>query len=70
MKSLHQFMAEKQAPFAVRFDASLPTLTTVNAVVNHQQQAQAVSYRLFSLPLYLVERLGSIAAFPLPDADS
>ncbi|OQX15220.1 MAG: AAA family ATPase [Thiothrix lacustris] len=60
MKSLHQFMAEKQAPFAVRFDASLPTLTTVNAVVNHQQQAQAVSYRLFSLPLYLVERLGNI----------
>jgi hypothetical protein len=44
--------------------------TPVNAVVNHQQQAQAVSYRLFSLPLYLVERFGSIAAFPLQDADS
>ncbi len=61
MKSLHQFMAEKQAPFAVRFDAGLPAVSTVNASVNSNNQQQAVSYRLVSLPLYLVERLGTLS---------
>ena len=61
MKSLHQFMAEKQAPFAVRFDADLPAVSTVNTLVNSNNQQQAVSYRLVSLPLYLVERLGTLS---------
>lgn len=60
MKSLHQFMAEKQAPFAVRFDAGLPAISTVNAVVNSDNQRKDVSYKLVSLPLYLVERLGAV----------
>lgn len=60
MKSLHQFMAEKQAPFAVRFDAGLPAVSTVNAVVNSDNQRKDVSYKLVSLPLYLVERLGAV----------
>lgn len=62
MKSLHQFMAEKQAPFAVRFDAGLPAVSTVNAVVNSDNQRKDVSYKLVSLPLYLVERLGAVVA--------
>ncbi len=62
MKSLHQFMAEKQAPFAVRFDAGLPAVSTVNAVVNSDSQRKDVSYKLVSLPLYLVERLGAVVA--------
>ncbi|UOG93638.1 MAG: ATP-binding protein [Candidatus Thiothrix sulfatifontis] len=62
MKSLHQFMAEKQAPFAVRFDAGLPAVSTVNAVVNSDNQRKDVSYTLVSLPLYLVERLGVVVA--------
>ncbi len=60
MKSLHQFMTEKQAPFAVRFDAGLPAVSTVNAVVNSDNQRKDVSYKLVSLPLYLVERLGAV----------
>jgi len=60
MKSLHQFMAEKQAPFAVRFDAGLPAVSTVNALVNSDNQRKDVSYKLVSLPLYLVERLGAV----------
>lgn len=62
MKSLHQFMAEKQAPFAVRFDAGLPAVSTVNAVVNSDNQRKDVNYTLVSLPLYLVERLGVVLA--------
>ncbi len=62
MKSLHQFMAEKQAPFAVRFDAGLPAVSTVNAVVNSDNQRKDVSYKLVSLPLYLVERLGVVSS--------
>ncbi len=60
MKSLHQFMAEKHAPFAVRFDAGLPAVSTVNAVVNSDNQRKDVGYKLVSLPLYLVERLGAL----------
>jgi predicted AAA+ superfamily ATPase len=60
MKSLHQFMAEKQAPFAVRFDAGLPAVSTVNAMVNSDNQRKDISYKLVSLPLYLVERLGDV----------
>lgn len=62
MKSLHQFMAEKQAPFAVRFDAGLPAISTVNAVVNSDNQRKDVSYKLVSLPLYLVEHLGVVSS--------
>lgn len=62
MKSLHQFMAEKQAPFAVRFDAGLPAISTINAVVNSDNQRKDVSYKLVSLPLYLVERLGVVSS--------
>lgn len=60
MKSLHQFMAEKHAPFAVRFDAGLPAVSTVNAVVNSDNQHKDVGYKLVSLPLYLVERLRAV----------
>lgn len=60
MKSLHQFMAEKQAPFAVQFDAGLPAVSTVNAVVNSDNLRKDVGYKLVSLPLYLVERLEAV----------
>lgn len=60
MKSLHQFMAEKHAPFAVRFDASLPSINTIHATVTSNQQQQTVTYPLISLPIYLVERLKEI----------
>nr|CAA6820381.1 MAG: Predicted ATPase (AAA+ superfamily) [uncultured Thiotrichaceae bacterium] len=62
MRSLHQFMGEKQSKLAVRFDSSLPSINTVQATINIGQQQKAVSYPLYSLPLYLVERLGDIVA--------
>ena len=54
LKSLHQFVAEKDVSLAVRFDAQPPSLQTVEAGV---PSGQRVRYRLLSLPLYLVERL-------------
>ncbi|PID45285.1 MAG: AAA family ATPase [Proteobacteria bacterium] len=60
MKSLHQFMGEKGATLAVRFDASLPSATEVQTTISQGKQSKAVRYPLYSLPLYLVERLGEI----------
>ncbi len=60
LKSLHQFMGEKQAPLAVRFDTSLPTTGEINTRINIGQQSKAISYPFISLPLYLVERLNSV----------
>ena len=60
LKSLHQFVAEKRAPVAVRFDAELPALQTVDAQVRRGRGSDRVRYRLVSLPLYLVERLPRI----------
>ena len=57
LKSLHQFVAERRVPFAVRFDADPPALHSVEADVRRGRGSEPVRYRLLSLPLYLVERL-------------
>lgn len=57
LKSLHQFVAEKRPPLAVRFDASPPSVQEVRADVRSRRGIETVRYRLLSLPLYLVERL-------------
>ncbi len=60
LKSLHQFMVEKQAPVAVRFDSSPPMFTDISTKVKIRKQVKSIRYPLISLPLYLVERLHSI----------
>ena len=60
LKSLHQFVAEKGVSLAVRFDAALPSIQTVNAKVRRNGVPAEVAYRLLSLPVYLVERLPSL----------
>ena len=57
LKSLHQFMGSKQAPLAIRFDASLPSIHQINTVINLNKQRKKINYPLMSLPLYLIERL-------------
>ena len=57
LRSLHQFMAEKPAKLAVRFDAGPPSAQTVHATVQREGKSTPIQYRLVSLPLYLVERL-------------
>jgi len=54
MKSLHQFVAEKDLAMAVRLDANPPSLEEMNVKTT---RGQAVTYRLLSLPLYLAGNL-------------
>ena len=65
LRSLHQFVAEKQPPIAVRFDASLPGAQDVDIEVMSRGKSQRVRYRLLSLPLYLVERLPDVVSSDL-----
>lgn len=60
LKSLHQFMGEKQSPVAIRLDASQPSETNITATIRRKKQQEVVEYPLLSLPLYLVEQLDSI----------
>ena len=60
LKSLHQFVAEKRVPFAIRFNADRPLLQTVEAEVRRGNGSERVRYVLLSLPLYLVEQLPQI----------
>lgn len=62
LKSMHQFMGSKQAPLAVRFDASQPSVTYIDTVINSGKSRKRIRYPLVSLPLYLVERLETIVA--------
>ena len=62
LKSLHQFVAEKEVPLAVRFDATPASIRTVRTSVQRGDSRTDVAYRLISLPLYLVERLPSLLA--------
>ena len=57
LKSLHQFVADKGVTVAVRFDAAPPGVQVVRTSVPRGGAQVNVTYRLLSLPLYLVERL-------------
>ena len=57
MKSLHQFMAEKNLSLAVRIDATPPTVEDLDIKTT---LGQPVKYRLLSIPLYLAERVGAL----------
>jgi len=60
LKSLHQFVAEKGVPIAIRFDGAPPSVQTVRTRVQRGGAQHEVAYRLISLPLYLVEGLPSL----------
>ena len=57
MKSLHQFMAEKKLPLAVRFDTNPPAVQTIKVKTT---TGASVEYRLLSLPLYLAGHLDGL----------
>jgi hypothetical protein len=59
MKSLHQFMFERHLPLAVRADANPPSVMNVEVKTT---QGNAVSYRLISVPVYLLWNLPDILA--------
>lgn len=51
LKSLHQFMVEKQVDFGVRFNASIPSLFSDTKKLTDGSE---INYVLLSLPMYLV----------------
>lgn len=58
LKSLHYFIKEKNWPFAVRFNANVPSLMKETAKL---ADGQLVSYKLLSLPFYMTEQLKRLA---------
>ena len=59
MKSLHQFMFDKQLRKAVRVDSNPPTVQTIDLKTS---QGNAVKYQLLSVPRYLVWKIGTMLA--------
>jgi predicted AAA+ superfamily ATPase len=53
LKSLHQFLKEKNRHFALRFNADLPSLL---GDAKKHTDGSVVDYELLSLPLYMVEQ--------------
>ena len=62
MRSLHQFMACRTSPLAIRLDMNPPTMQQVKTDVSTVDGMRPVSYRLLSLPLYFAGRVDAIAA--------
>ena len=54
LKSLHQFMAERNLKTAVRINSGKPTIANVNMKTNMVNKAQ---YALISIPFYLTEEI-------------
>ena len=54
LKSLHLFMALRRLRLALRLNSDRPSLAKVSVATTTGTQ---VSYRLLSLPLYLVEQI-------------
>jgi len=57
MKSLHQFMAEKNLDWAVRFNLNQPSLEKISVKTT---LGNPVVYRLISIPLYMAEHLSEL----------
>jgi len=64
MKSLHQFMADKNLDLAVRFNSNLPALEKIDIKTT---KSDPVSYTLFSIPLYLAQRINDLLTCFLRD---
>ncbi len=62
LKSLHQFILEKQSGIAIRFDCSQPDYHNVNVSSGTQSGTTAISFKLLSLPLYMVEDMRRIVS--------
>ena len=59
MKSLHQFMFDKQLKLALRIDENPPSLAKIDVATT---QGDPARYRLLSLPIYLAWRAIEVTA--------
>ena len=62
LRSLQQFVLDRGAKLAVRLDANLPSVHTVEAQARRGGTLHPVRFQLFSLPLYLAGHLSRILA--------
>jgi len=60
LKSLQQFVLNKNANLCVRFDLNLPGMQEITHSAKVADGSVPVTYRLLSLPLYLAEELPRI----------
>ncbi len=60
LRSLHQFMALRESPYAIRFDMNPPSEQNVSTTIVMSEGKKDVSYRLISLPLYFAGKIDSI----------
>lgn len=63
LKSLHQFLSQKDLQLGIRFDLNPPSIQEQEAsirVSGTRDQTRPVNYRLLSLPLYAVEEISRI----------
>jgi len=60
LKSLQQFVLNKHAALAVRFDLNPPSIQNINHAARTRYGSQPVSYTLLSLPVFMVEELPRI----------
>jgi predicted AAA+ superfamily ATPase len=56
LRSIHQFIAEKKVPLALRFDLNPPSIQHVTHAVNRAEGPAEISFDLLNLPLYFVEQ--------------
>lgn len=56
-------MLEKKKEFALRFNADLPSITEIKTTMKMKNEIENVEYKLFSLPLYLVNFIKTEALF-------
>ncbi len=66
LKSTHVFLAEKARRFAVRFNMDRPSIGDFTVALGSKAKAQAVSFTLLSLPLYLAGQLDRLVREQLP----
>lgn len=57
LKSLQQFVLQKNTEFAIRFDLNEPSIQNVSHTTRLKTENKSADYTFLSLPLYLVEEL-------------
>ena len=60
LKSLHHFMHMKKLEYAIRFDMNLPSILNISTSISLGNELAKSEYCLYSLPLYLVEKITEI----------
>ncbi|MFQ5652063.1 MAG: DUF4143 domain-containing protein [bacterium] len=60
LKSVLQFVIDKKAELAIRFDLNLPSIQKVCHKIQQNQRTENVTVTLISLPLYLVGQLNNV----------